>query len=147
MKKLLAASVAGALMMGSLNVQAADVEDAVEHRQGIFSAMKWYFAPMGAMIKGEIDYDQAEFPRRAELLSALTHMAEEGFVANSAEGTEAKPEIWENMDKFSGGFDQLQSNAAALVEASKSGDMGMIKPAFGEVAKTCKGCHDNFRED
>jgi cytochrome c556 len=147
MKKLAFATLAGSLLLGTLNAQAADVDNAIEHRQGVFSAMKWYFGPMGAMIKGDMPYDQAEFTRRAEQLAKLAPMAEEGFVEGSAEGTEALPAIWEDMDTFSGGFDKLESTTAALVEASMSGDMAQIKPAFGDVAKTCKGCHDNFRED
>jgi len=147
MKKLAIASLAGTLLLGAVNVQADDIEDAIEYRQGIFTAMKWYFGPMGAMVKGDMPYDQAEFTRRAEQFAKLTPMAEEGFVEGSAEGSEALPEIWEDMDTFSAGFDKLETAANALVAASKTGDMGQIKPAFGEVAKSCKGCHDNFRED
>lgn len=147
MKKLALITLAGSLLCTSLSAQSADVEDAIEYRQSIFTAMKWYFGPMGAMVKGDMPYDQAEFTRRAELFAKLTPMAEEGFVEGSAEDSEALPVIWEEMDKFSAGFDTLEANATALVEASKTGDMGQIKPAFGEVAKSCKGCHDNFRED
>ena len=32
-----------------------------------------------------------------------------------------------------------------LVAASKSNTMDTLKPAFGAVGKTCKGCHDDFR--
>lgn len=147
MKKLVIATLSGALLAGSLNVYANEVEDAIEYRQGVFQAMKWYFGPMAAMAKGEIEYDAAEFTRRAEMLSQLSHMPEEGFIAGSDSGdTDALPEIWENKDKFSAGFDKLQETTAVLAEASKSGDMNTIMPAFGEVGKTCKGCHDNFRD-
>ncbi|TCK05630.1 c-type cytochrome [Marinobacterium mangrovicola] len=147
MKKLVIATLSGALLAGSLNVYANDVEDAIEYRQGVFQAIKWYFGPMAGMAKGDIEYDAAEFTRRAEMLNQLSYMAEEGFIEGSAEGdTDALPAIWEDMDQFSAGFDKLQENTAALAEASKSGDMGTIMPAFAEVGKTCKGCHDNFRD-
>ncbi len=147
MKKLVIATLAGALMVGSLSAQADAVEDAIEFRQGIFQGYKWYFAPLGAMVKGKADYDAAEFTRRAKMLSVLTPMALEGFIEGSDKGdTDAKAEIWQQFDKFSGGFDMMQSKVDALVAASESGDMEQIKPAFAEVAKTCKGCHDNFRD-
>ena len=147
MKKLVIATLSGALLAGSLNAYADDVEDAIEYRQGVFQAMKWYFGPMAAMAKGEIEYDQAEFTRRAEKLNQLTYMPEEGFIEGSDSGdTDALPAIWENMDKFSGGFAKLQETTATLADVSKSGDMDTIMPALGAVGKTCKGCHDNFRD-
>jgi len=41
----------------------------------------------------------------------------------------------------------MVEKADALAEVAKSGDLDQIKPAFGALAKTCKGCHDNFREE
>ena len=38
-----------------------------------------------------------------------------------------------------------QKAVATLVAESKGGDEGKFKAAFGEVGKTCKGCHDDFR--
>lgn len=148
MNRFLTAVAGGALALSVLSVQASEVEDAIEYRQGVFTALKWNLMPMGAMVKGEMPYDQAEFTMRAERLAALSPMALEGFVEGSDGGeSEAKPEVWTEMDKFSAGFDTMHSSATALVEASRSGDLDKIRPAFGEVAKSCKGCHDNFRED
>ncbi|MBR9883235.1 MAG: cytochrome c [Oceanospirillales bacterium] len=142
------AAVGGVLLVSALSVQAAEVDDAIEYRQGIFNAFKWNLGPMGAMIKGKMPYDQAQFTLHAQRLETLSHMPLEGFVEGSDSGdTDAKAEIWSDMDTFSAGFDKLQTNAAALVEASNTGDMEQIKPAFGAVAKSCKGCHDNFRKD
>lgn len=147
MKKLVIAALAGTLMAGSLSAQADAVEDAIEFRQGIFQGYKWYFAPLGAMVKGEAEYDAAEFTRRAKMLAVLAPMPLEGFIEGSDKGeTDAKTEIWQQFDKFSAGFESLKANADALVAASETGDMAQIKPAFMEVAKNCKGCHDNFRD-
>ncbi|HEY2976325.1 MAG TPA: cytochrome c, partial [Burkholderiaceae bacterium] len=33
-----------------------------------------------------------------------------------------------------------------LDAAAKSGNLDAIKAAFGDAGKTCKACHDNFRE-
>lgn len=49
------------------------------------------------------------------------------------------------MDKFRMGMEKLQTETAKFAQVSRSGDLAMIKPQFGEVAKTCKACHDNYR--
>lgn len=146
MKKVIIIGIAASVLMGSHLASATDVEDAIEYRQGVFKTIKWNFGPMAAMVKGKIDFDAAEFSRRADLVAVLSKMPGEGFIEGSDMGdTDAKPEIWENKDKFDAGMDALAKNAAALADAAKSGDMSVIKPAFGELGKTCKGCHDNFR--
>ena len=44
----------GLLLAGFGAVQADEVkpEDAVKYRQSVYTAIKWNFAPMGAMMKG-----------------------------------------------------------------------------------------------
>jgi len=39
----------------------------------------------------------------------------------------------------------FETGSANLVSVSQSGDLSAIKAQFGEVAKSCKGCHDKFR--
>jgi cytochrome c556 len=39
----------------------------------------------------------------------------------------------------------MQEEVAKLVAAAKTNNLDNLKGAFGEVGKTCKGCHDNFR--
>lgn len=146
MKKIFIIGMAASILMGSQLASATEVEDAIEYRQGVFKTIKWNFGPMAGMVKGKIDFDAAEFSRRADLVAVLAKMPGEGFIDGSDMGdTDAKPEIWQNKDKFDEGMNALAKNAATLADAAKSGDMNVIKPAFGELGKTCKGCHDNFR--
>ena len=53
----------------------------------------------------------------------------------------AKPED----AKFRAGATKMQDEASKLNAAAKGGNLEQIKAAFGETAKTCKGCHDTFR--
>lgn len=147
MKKVAAMGLAGALAVASTFAAAAKPEDAIEYRQGVFQAIKWHFGSMGAVVKGQMDYDAEDFARRAEIVSQLSHLPWEGFVEDSYTGdTAALPAIAENWDKFEGGSKMLMEKTAALAEAAKTGDLDQIRPAFGEVGKTCKGCHDNFKD-
>lgn len=147
MKKIAALGLAGILTAASTVAIAAKPEDAIHYRQGAFSAMAWHFGTMGAMVKGKMDYDADDFSRRAEIVAQLSKLPMEGFMPGTYTGdTDALPAIEENWDKFEGGMGTLVKNTAALAEVAKSGDMDQIKPAFGEVGKTCKGCHDNFKD-
>ncbi|WP_028469867.1 c-type cytochrome [Neptunomonas japonica] len=147
MKKIYAIGLAVTVLTGSNLALADKVEDAIEYRQGVFKTIKWNFGPMAGMVKGKIDFDATEFSRRADLVAVLAKMPGEGFIDGSDMGdTDAKSEIWENKAEFDKGMDALAENAAALAVAAQSGDMSVIKPAFGQLGKTCKGCHDDFRE-
>ncbi|GAA0795214.1 c-type cytochrome [Marinobacterium sediminicola] len=147
MKKFAAMGLAGILAAASTMAVAAKPEDAIDYRQGVFSAIKWHFGTMGAMVKGKMEYDAEDFSRRAEIVAQLSKLPIEGFLPGTYEGeTSALPAIEDDREKFDGGMKALVERTAALAVAAQTGDLEQIKPAFGEVGKTCKGCHDNFKE-
>ncbi len=147
MNKIAAMGLAGLLAAVSTTAIAAKPEDAINYRQGVFSAVKWHFGTMGEVVKGKQDYDAEDFARRADIVAQLSKLPLEGFVAGSYEGeTDALPAIEENWDQFEGGMNKFIETADALAAAAKTGDMDQIRPALGEVGKTCKGCHDNFKD-
>jgi cytochrome c556 len=59
--------------------------------------------------------------------------------------TAALPVIWSKPDEFKAAMKLFSDAAPKLNAAANSGDVGAIKTAFGDVGKTCKNCHDNFR--
>jgi len=106
---------------------------------------------MGDMVKGKQKFNADEFSRRAANLAALSKMPLEGFVAGSYNGTysgstDALPAIEKDWETFAGIMSDFETNAAALAEAASAGDMDAIRPAFMSVAKTCKSCHDKFKD-
>ncbi len=148
MKKMIKLTLVAALAASSM-AAVADIKpfEAVEYRKGIFKAVKWQFGPMGDMVKGKVDYDAAEFSRRAANLAALSKMPLEGFRPGTyASATSALPSIEDDWQTFADTMSQFQDNTAALEQAAASGDMGEIKPAFIKVARTCKSCHDKFKD-
>lgn len=147
MKKIAMLGLAGVMALGSTAALAAEAEDAIKYRQGVFSAVKWHFGTMGEVVKGKQDYNAEDFTRRADIVAQLSKLPLEGFIAGSYEGdTDALSAIEQNWDKFEGGMNMFAEKADALAAAAKTGDMDQIRPAFGEVGKTCKGCHDNFKD-
>ncbi|HSG02606.1 MAG TPA: cytochrome c [Marinobacterium sp.] len=147
--KLLVGLLSAVLASTSLTstVARADIaEDAIKYRQAIFTAFRWHFGAMGAMVRGKVDYDAAQFAHHATQLAALTRMPREGFVEGSDFGeTAAKDELWQNLDDLTLRFDQLAKDAEALATVS-GGSLDDVKAAFGTVGKSCKGCHDKYRE-
>ena len=61
--------------------------------------------------------------------------------------TGAKPEIWQDPQDFAAKQAAFQKAAQALNAAAKGNDLGAIKARFGDLGKTCKGCHDKYRQE
>lgn len=146
--KTLFAGVMGVLVFSvSIAAAAAKPEDAIKYRRGVMAAQGWNTNAMGAMVKGEKPYDKAEFAQRAANLAALSKMGLEGFLVEGADkgDTKAKPEAFAEIDKFKGGMEKLNTESAKLAQVAAAGELPAIKAQFGEVAKVCKACHDNYR--
>ena len=60
--------------------------------------------------------------------------------------TTVKPELFANTAKFAelGGEFGKESNELVRV-VSSGADAGAVKDQFGKLQKTCKSCHDEFR--
>jgi len=61
--------------------------------------------------------------------------------------TDAKPEVWSDRAGFDEKADAFVAKAEAWVKAAESGDAGAAMKAFGEVGKSCGGCHDDYKVD
>lgn len=61
--------------------------------------------------------------------------------------TEAKAEIWQKPQDFAAKHAAFLKASASFNAAAKAGDMTAAKAAYGELGKTCKACHDPYRED
>jgi len=123
-------------------------EAAIEYRQSAFKMIKHHFGPMAGMVKGDIDYDAETFTKNAEAVAALSHFPINGFIDGTfgVDDTDAKADIADNKEDFNKKMETFQVKAADLAKTAESGDMGEIRPAFGAVAKSCKACHDSYRE-
>jgi cytochrome c556 len=61
--------------------------------------------------------------------------------------TAAKPEIWQQPGPFKAGQVEFAEQAAKLMKISAGSDVAAIKAQWQAVGKTCKGCHERFREE
>ena len=60
--------------------------------------------------------------------------------------TDAKPEIWQKREDFAAKRDAFQRAAQAFNAAAQGNDLAAVRSAFGELGKSCKACHDPYRE-
>lgn len=123
---------------------------AVDYRRGAFEIAGWHFKQMGAMVKGTLPFDKAKFTKGAEMVSLMSNLPLEGFIKGTAIGeekaSESKPEIWKNFNDFNAKMVAFQKEAKTLVDVSKTGDESAMKKQFDNTSKTCKSCHDDYRE-
>lgn len=123
---------------------------AVMARHAHMTLNAYNLGPLGAMAKGEMEYDAARATAAAQNLAALAKLDEtgywpEGSAMGEVDGSEALPEIWQNMEDF-------QSKQAALAEATAklagvAGDgLDQLKAGLGEVGGACGACHRTYRK-
>jgi cytochrome c556 len=60
---------------------------------------------------------------------------------------QAKAEIWKKPAEFKAGQVAMSEQAAKLAKVADGNDVGAIKAQWQALGKTCKGCHDQFREE
>ena len=148
MKKMLTAAAltaAAACLALPAQAQFAKAEDAVAYRQAAYRVLAHHFGSLGAMANGKAPFDAARAAADGEVLAAIAKLPATGFVAG-AESKAAKPAIWTEGDKFKQIDQDMIEAAGKLSTAAKSGDLEQIKAAFGPTAKTCKTCHDSYRQ-
>ena len=61
--------------------------------------------------------------------------------------TDAKAEIWQKPEDFMAKSTAFTAAARAFNVAAQGSDLAAIRAAHGTMGKTCKGCHDLYREE
>ena len=117
------------------------------YRQSYFHLIAANFGPIGAMLKGEMPWDEARLKMFADDLAAISGAdVTRAFAPGSEKGTtRAKPGIWENMDDFKSKFGDLQTAAAGLKVAAATGEKAAIGAAAKKLGGACKACHDEYK--
>ncbi len=151
MKKVFACLICLAVVAPLFTAVAADFgkpEEAIQYRKSAMSLMGSHFKGMAAVIKGEKSYDKEAFTAEARLFDTLSSLPWEAFAVMGSEkgDTTMTAAALEQPDKFRNETEQFQAAVKDYISAAESGDLGAIKSAFGEVAKSCKSCHEAFRK-
>lgn len=102
--------------------------------------------PVGAMLKGERDYDRSVVMSSLETFEDVSLRFGELFPpgTETGEDTEAAPAIWDDRE----GFEQLLADwrdATRKAIEAQPGSLEAAKPLLGAVFNQCKNCHDDYR--
>jgi cytochrome c556 len=103
---------------------------------------------IGAMVKGESVFDAAKVEEAANTIARHAGHIPKIFPEGSLDKpTEALPVIWTRWDDFTRIGKEMETSALALAEVAKTATTAKdILPQLGEVGKTCKSCHQDFRQ-
>lgn len=149
MKKSFRLILAATLVAGALPAMAQfqKPEDAAKYRQGSFTVMAAHFGRLGAMASGKAPFDAKAAQDNAAVVEFMSKLPWAGFTPDTQHlKTKVKPETWTEKAKFDQGAEKMVAEVAKLNAAAKTGNLDNLKAAFGETAKTCKACHDAYRE-
>jgi len=149
MKHAIIAAVVGVstlIVSGSALAQAKP-EVLVKQRQAAMTLIGKYFGPMGRMAQGKAAYNADTVKRNAGFVAALSKMPWDGFKENTQDvKSRALPAIYSDAAKFKEAASNFEAAAAKLASAAAGGDEEAIKGQIKAVAKSCGGCHNDFRE-
>ncbi len=123
-------------------------EKAIKARQGLMQVYSFNLGMLSAMAKGEKDYDAEVAALAATNLSTVAGMNSGSMwpqgSSNEDHKTRALPEIWSTYPKVAEKDKALAESSAALAAVAGDG-LDALKGSIGDVGKSCKGCHDDFR--
>ncbi len=117
------------------------VKERMELMKGIAAQMK----ALKPMIEGTSTYDPADVAKAAGAIADhATNIAPSFPEGSTDHPSEASPRIWTEWNGFEASARALRAHAAALqADAEKGTDAA--RALFGEMARTCKGCHQDYR--
>ena len=120
----------------------------VTKRKALFKQFTKTLEPMGMVARGRKDYNPREFNINALELQKLSTQPWALFTADSNyPPTLAKPAVWDKPVEFKLAQDKFQASITSLVQASQGSDLDNIKSTVDGVQKSCKSCHDQFRNE
>ena len=150
------AVIIGTAMLNTFTVfaepakSAKQAKDVTQFRQALFKLVKSNVGALGAMNKGAIPFNVETMQTNSLRLQQLSLMLDDYFATDTTGfdvDTAALDKIWVNKADFKEKISALSVAASNLNKVAKAGDTTQFKPAISQVFKSCKGCHDNHKED
>ena len=126
-------------------------KSAIKARQGEMQMRAYNAGPLFAMAKGKMPYDAAKAQMLADNLVKLMDI---DISSSWMQGTDNKaypddttslPKIWTTYPEIKEYGKKYAKAVKELAAAAGKGEKAM-KSKVGALGKSCKGCHDDFRE-
>lgn len=106
--------------------------------------------PLGKMARGKDPYQPDTFIDRAHDLQQVAGLPWDHFSPpqpTDREKTRAKPEIWQQPDKFEAKRQDFIAAVNGVVAAGDSRSLDRVRPAVEKLENACMSCHKAFRAD
>ena len=147
-KLVLAVIVAGALnALGCGAAMAQDKNKIVTDRQETMKTQSRELGSVRGWFQGKLDQQAAIAAMDAvqKSVSSVPDLFPTGTgIGEVSVKTRAKPEIWQEHDKFLAAHKTVLGQLAELDAAVKAGDKAKAETEFGQI-KFCESCHATFR--
>ena len=151
MRPMLAAALLAATALAGV-AHAQDEENmdpAVKARHAHMQLYAFNLGKLGAMAKGEAEYDAEVATGAAANLAQLTQLNQatywvEGTSSDDVEGSKAKPELFQNMDDYMSLTEDLHQ-AAMSMETAAGESAEAIGAQMGALGGACGACHKKYR--
>lgn len=143
--------MAGICLAGTVSTAQADshAEGAVKYRKAVMKSIGGHAGAIGAVAKGQVAYGD-HVVHHAIALGEMGKIAKDLFPEGTgpdANGeTEATNDIWAKPDEFKMAVEAFAAQSAKLAQVAQGGDMEATMAEFGNLGKTCGGCHKPFRK-
>lgn len=148
MKKLVTVIAATAILSGSSAI-AQEYKNQIKARQGVMQTIALNLGALGAMAKGEMEYDAEKATAAGESIHgvSMVHLATlfpEGSDGGMNDGTTAKDTIFSDTAGFEEKWAAL-GTAAEKAAAEAGNGKDALGPVMGALGGTCKSCHETYR--
>lgn len=153
--KYLTKAIAATALVGAmiLPAHAADEgEKAVKARQSLMQLYSWNLGLLGAMAKGDVEYDADAAEMAARNLAALASMNEARLWPQGTDSTamprktRAKADAWADGSTIQEKHQALLDAVAAMSDAAGMG-VEAVQENVKLVGGACGGCHKVYREE
>lgn len=152
MNRLTSLSLA-ALIAATLAAPAIAQDDknpAIKARTAVMQLYGFSLGTLGAMAKGQVDYDADAATKAANNLVALTQLDQsamwpQGSDSDSDANSRALPAIWANFPDV-GAKGKALADAAVTMQSSAGQGLEALQGAMGGLGGACSACHKAYRK-
>jgi len=139
--------LAGLSVLAGVAVIASGVaaaQDVIAKRKELMKAVGGATKQSVQMVKGEAPFDAAKAKAHMDAIATWGDAATLFPKGTETGDTTAAPKIWQTFEDFDAKGKKMAADAVKAGAAAAEG-LDAFKTAFGEVAKACKGCHQDYR--
>ncbi len=151
-RSLISIALAGAVgAFSAIAVAAADTapDNAIKYRKAVMGVVGANMNGVVMIAKGEVEHKDA-IAAHARMLAEAAKLSPPAFRQNTdgkgKEKTTSKAKVWDDWADFEKGLRAFAEESEKLASLAESGDMDGLRDQIGKVGKTCKSCHDDYRD-